>query len=143
MFAFSTILSVLTAPHDVKNPITGLSHVITGALRPKKPWYDFLNRLVSTRRPAREVVAQVLGLAIISAAGYAHAVANVVDFYLDPAHAAELTAIQGIVAKSDSGSQETLRGYVREAQRAMFRPRPPVSVLTKYLGFIRSQPAIR
>ena len=45
------------------------------------------------------------------------AVAQVVDFYLDDARAAERADIISLSKKSDPATMERLRGYVREAQR--------------------------
>ena len=44
-------------------------------------------------------------------------IAQIVDFYMDDARAAERAEIQRLVHKTDKASAELLRGYVREAQR--------------------------
>lgn len=46
------------------------------------------------------------------------AAAQVVDFYLDDARAAERTEIIKLVNQNDPKSDELLRGYMREAQSA-------------------------
>ena len=48
---------------------------------------------------------------------YAAAVAQVVDFYLDAAHAKEHAEVVRLACAKDAASRESLRGYVREAQR--------------------------
>ena len=82
----------------------------------KKPYHTFLGKLAESGRPTRELVAEVVGLAVGSSVNYAQAAAQVVDFYLDGARANERAEIQKLVQKTDAESAELLRGYVREAQ---------------------------
>jgi len=45
------------------------------------------------------------------------AAVHVIDFYLDPKHEQEYRNIIQLIRKTDEGSVELLRGYVREGMR--------------------------
>lgn len=101
----------------MQNPITGLFNAVSSIFWPNhKPCHSFLAKLAQSGRPTRELIAEVIGLAVGSSVNYAQAVAQVVDFYLDPARAADLVEIKKLIPKTDPTSAELLRGYVREAQ---------------------------
>ena len=88
----------------------------------KKPYHEFLGRLKASGRDTRAIVAQVIGLAVGSSMTYAQAVAQIVDFYMDDARAAERAEIIKL-AEADSADPEQkklLLGYVREAQSELF-----------------------
>ena len=101
-----------------QNPITGILSSFSTYWKPKKPYQEFMARLAESGRPVKEVVAEVVGLSVGSSVNYAQALAQVVDFYLDPARARELAEIKVLITKTDAQSAERLRGYVREAQSA-------------------------
>ena len=84
----------------------------------KKPYHEFLGRLKEGGRPTRDIVAEVIGLAIGGGMIYAQAVAQIVDFYMDDERAAERAEIVKL-ANADSQDPEQkklLLGYVREGQ---------------------------
>lgn len=69
-------------------------------------------------RPAREITAQVVGLAIASVTLDAQAVVQVVDFYIHDTRVAERAEIVRL-ANADGEDEETktlLLGYVREGR---------------------------
>ena len=85
----------------------------------KKPFHDFLARLKAAGRPNRDIIAEVVGLAVGGAMIYAQAVSQIVDFYMDDERSAERAEIIKLArADSQDPAQKALMlGYVREAQR--------------------------
>ncbi|TCD62866.1 hypothetical protein EIP91_006272 [Steccherinum ochraceum] len=107
------------SPRTAANPIVGLFSAVSNMIWPAngKPCYPFLSKLAESGRPVKELVGNVIGLAVGSSVNYAQAVAQVVDFYLDDERAKERADIISLSKKSDPASMERLRGYVREGQR--------------------------
>ncbi|CAL1708758.1 unnamed protein product [Somion occarium] len=107
------------SPKTASNPLTNIFNAVSSLIwRPEdKQCYSFLRKLADTGRPTKELVAQVIGLAVGSSVNYSHATAQVIDFYLDDERTKERNEIIQLVNKRDAQSAELLRGYVREAQR--------------------------
>lgn len=80
---------------------------------------DFLSRLASSGRPTRELVANVIGLAVGSSVNYAQSVAQVVDFYLSDERTKEREQVIALAKRpeGDKEAEELMKGYVREAMR--------------------------
>ncbi|KAG6861378.1 hypothetical protein C0995_000784 [Termitomyces sp. Mi166 len=83
----------------------------------KKPCYPFLSALTATSRPIDDLIGNIIGVAVNVTVNFAHAVANVIDFYLDDSHAEEKKTIVKLIANKDPQSGALLFGYVREAMR--------------------------
>lgn len=100
-----------------KNIIGNLAARVSSLVWPPdaKPCYPFLSALAGTGRPADQLIGLTLGLVVGSSVNLAQAAVNVVDFYLDDAHAAERAQIVKLVNMNDQKSTDLLRGYVREA----------------------------
>ena len=73
-------------------------------------------RLAEENRSVHDVVSEVVGLACGSSMNFSQAIAQIVDFYLDPERSAELAEIKTLIRKNDPVSNERLKGYSREAQ---------------------------
>ena len=87
----------------------------------RKPYEDFLSALSASKRPTRDLVGEVMGIAVGSSVNFAQGIAHVIDFYLDEQRAAERAEIQKLILRKDPEAKELLRGYVREAQREYLR----------------------
>ncbi|KAG6877820.1 hypothetical protein C0993_003604 [Termitomyces sp. T159_Od127] len=100
------------------NFLGGVIARVSSFFRPpnKKPWYPFLSALTATGRPVDELIGDIISIAIATV-DFAHAVVNVIDFYLDDARTNERKAIIELVANKGSQSETLLSGYVREAMR--------------------------
>ncbi|KAI5117531.1 hypothetical protein M0805_004764 [Coniferiporia weirii] len=109
------------APRTAANPVFGLFTAVKEAIWPSAPkeCHPFLSNLASSGRPTRELVACVIGLAVGSSVNYAQALAQVVDFYLDPTRSRECAALVALCKRpeSDVRAGEMVKGYVREAMR--------------------------
>ncbi|KAF8662084.1 hypothetical protein AX16_001194 [Volvariella volvacea WC 439] len=107
------------APKAASNPITSFVSSISSYIWPAsdKPYFPFLSKLAETGRPANELVAMVVGLAVGSSVNYAQAAVHVIDFYFAEEREKERKHISQLVRFDDAESTELLRGYVREAMR--------------------------
>ena len=80
-------------PLVTQNPLFGITKtIVNSAPLPTpatKPFQTFLAKLKASGRPTREIVAQVIGIAVASVALYPQSIAQLVDFYMDDARAAE------------------------------------------------------
>ncbi|TFK37629.1 heme peroxidase [Crucibulum laeve] len=65
----------------------------------------------------KRVIANVLGLAVVTAVNYAQACAQAVDFYLDRKGSKAYDDIVELSKKNDPQSNAKIMGYIREAQR--------------------------
>ena len=117
----SRILTDLSSPTPVKNPLVSILRTFSYFWTPKKPYHDLMARLAEGNRTVHDVVSEVVGLACGSSMNFAQAIAQIVDFYLDPARSAELADIKRLVTKNDPVSNERLKGYSREAQSEFSR----------------------
>lgn len=97
------------------------TYVIGGSsdLVGNRPCHGFLRRLAESGRPLNDLTATVLGLATGTSVNYAQACAQIVDFYLDDARAAERADIIQLVhtPENDDVANERIIGYIKEAQR--------------------------
>ncbi|KAI0829008.1 heme peroxidase, partial [Trametes gibbosa] len=84
--------------------------------RGRKPCSDFLSRIAHSKISRAEVVADVLGYAIVTAISVSKAVAQVVDFYLTDQHIQDLVEVTRLAAADSEDSAGLIRGYVREAR---------------------------
>ncbi|RPD64671.1 heme peroxidase [Lentinus tigrinus ALCF2SS1-6] len=84
---------------------------------PHEPAHDFLSKVAHSSTPHADLVADILGFAVTTSVSLAKTTAQVVDFYLDPSHAKEYVEVVKLAGASDAKSLESLKGYVREAQR--------------------------
>lgn len=114
------------------HPVSQLLGFISSFVWPtetRKPYHEFLARLQESERPIRELVAQVLGLALGGSMTFAQSVAQIVDFYMDDARAAERAEIIRLAEadSKDPEQQALLLGYIREGQRL----RPQISTLLR------------
>ncbi|KAH7885086.1 heme peroxidase [Phlebopus sp. FC_14] len=89
-----------------------LEQTLTGGSA--EPCAQFIKRLTSSGRPANQLIAMVVSLAVGSSVNQAQAVVNVLDFYLEESRKNNYSAIQSSIQKGDD---KTLQGYVREAMR--------------------------
>ncbi|CAL1694713.1 unnamed protein product [Somion occarium] len=83
----------------------------------EKLCYPFLRRLAAIGIERKEMVSQVIGLAVGSSVNYAQSIAQVVDFYLDDERAAERAEIVKLVKRNNPEATELIHGYIREGQR--------------------------
>lgn len=110
----------------------------------KKPYHAFLAKLKEGGRPHRDIIAEIIGLAVGGGMIYAQAVAQIVDFYMDDERAAERAEIVGL-ANADSQDPEQkklLLGYVREAQRALLFCYHCLVVCTERVWGCRAAPGV-
>ena len=114
--AISCIVVDSNSTAAVKNPLVSILRTFSYFWTPKKPYHDLMARLAEGNRTVHDVVSEVVGLACGSSMNFAQAIAQIVDFYLDPARSAELAEIKRLVTKNDPVSNERLKGYSREAQ---------------------------
>lgn len=105
--------------NGLQNPLVSLFATVKSAIlrSPPKECYPFLSKLAASGRPMRELVANVIGLAVGSSVNYSQALAQVIAFYLDDSRAKERAALIEVCKRDDPKSAELLRGYVREAMR--------------------------
>lgn len=114
-----------------QHPVAQLLSFVSSFIWPtetRKPYHEFLERLQESRRPMREIVAQVFGLAIGGSMTFAQTVAQTVDFYMDDERAAERAEIIRLAEadSKDPEQQALLMGYIREAQSKIPRRRAQV-----------------
>ncbi|KAI0079537.1 heme peroxidase [Panus rudis PR-1116 ss-1] len=107
------------APRAAPNRLSTIFGLVSSFVRPAegKLCYPFLRRLSDLGLDRKDMVAQVIGLAVGSSVNYAQSIAQVVDFYLDDARAAERAEISKLVHRNDAEATELLHGYIREGQR--------------------------
>ena len=113
--------SLLVRASSSQNPLTALTSFISNLLWPterKEPYHTTLAALSSSSSPS-DVVSSLVHLAISVAMPFAKVVAQVVDFYLNDARAAERADIVQLAARpaGDAQAEELLLGYIREASR--------------------------
>ncbi|KAI8981356.1 heme peroxidase [Trametes punicea] len=82
-----------------------------------QPSHSFLKNLGHSEAPHKDVIADVVGFAVVCSVPIAKTVALVFDFYMDDKRAKEREEVMRLAGASDAASLELLRGYVREAQR--------------------------